>query len=72
LPYGQLKSLPIPKGAWKSIALDFIVKLPLLKDPLTGVEYDSILVIIERLTKYGYFIPYLEASDVEALAYTFL
>jgi len=52
--------------------LDFIVKLPLLKDPLTGVEYDSILVITDRLTKYGYFIPYLEASDAEALAYTFL
>ena len=72
LPYGQLKSLPVPKGAWKSIALDFIVKLPLSKDPLTGVEYDSILVITERLTKYGYFVPYLEASDAEALAYTFL
>jgi len=72
LPYRQLKSLPILKGAWKSIALDFIVKLPLLKDPLTGVEYDSILVIMERLTKYGYFIPYLEVSDAKALAYTFL
>ena len=52
--------------------MDFIVKLPLSKDPLTGVEYDSILVITERLTKYGYFIPYLEASDAKALAYTFL
>jgi hypothetical protein len=72
LPYGQLKSLPVPTGAWKSIALDFIVKLPLSRDPLTGVEYDSILVITERLTKYGYFVPYLEASDAEALAYTFL
>ncbi|KFY32530.1 hypothetical protein V493_00106 [Pseudogymnoascus sp. VKM F-4281 (FW-2241)] len=60
------------KGAWKSIALDFIVKLPPSKDPLTGVEYDSILVITERLTKYGKFIPYLEASDAEALVYTFL
>ncbi|KFY69492.1 hypothetical protein V496_00198 [Pseudogymnoascus sp. VKM F-4515 (FW-2607)] len=60
------------KGAWKSIALDFIVKLPLSRDPLTGVEYDSILVITERLTKYGKFVPYLEASDAEALAYTFL
>jgi len=72
LPYGQLKSLPILKGAWKLIALDFIVKLPLSKDPLTGVEYDLILVITERLTKYGYFILYLKASDAEALAYTFL
>jgi hypothetical protein len=72
LPYGQLKSPAVPTGAWKSIALDFIVKLPLSRDPLTGVLYDSILVITDRLTKYGYFVPYLEASDAEALAYTFL
>ena len=71
LPYRLLKSLPILKGAWKLIALDFIVKLLLLKDPLIGIEYDLILVIIERLTKYRYFIPYLEVSDVEALTYTF-
>ncbi|ELR10316.1 hypothetical protein GMDG_08736 [Pseudogymnoascus destructans 20631-21] len=25
--YGQLKSTPVPTGAWKSIALDFIVRL---------------------------------------------
>lgn len=72
LPYGQLKSPPTPKQAWKSIALDFVVKLPQSKDPLTGVDFDSILVITDRLTKYGYFIPYLEASNAEALAYTFL
>ena len=72
MPYGQLKSPYTLKGAWKLIALDFIVKLPLLKDPLTGVEYNSILVITERLTKYRYFIPYLEVSDAKALAYTFL
>ncbi|KFY32334.1 hypothetical protein V493_00296 [Pseudogymnoascus sp. VKM F-4281 (FW-2241)] len=69
---GQLMSTRVPKGAWKSIALDFIVKLPPSKDLLTGVEYNSILVITERLTKYGKFILYLEASDAEALAYTFL
>ena len=72
LLYRQLKLLLILKGAWKSIALDFIVKLLLFKNLLTGVEYDSILIITERLTKYGYFIPYLEVSDAKALAYTFL
>jgi hypothetical protein len=35
-----------------SIALDFISKLPRTKDPLTGISYDSILVIVDRLTKY--------------------
>ena len=57
-PYGQLKSPPILTGAWKLIALNFIVKLLLSKDLMIGIEYDLILVIIERLTKYRYFIPY--------------
>ena len=36
---------------------------------MTGVEYDSILVIIKRLTRYKMFIPYIEASIAEDLAY---
>jgi len=39
---------------------------------MTNVVYDSILVITDRLTKYGHFIPYKEASDAVELAYTFL
>jgi hypothetical protein len=58
--------------AWLSIALDFIIKLPLSKEPLTGVSYDSILVIVDRLTKYAHLIPYKEASNAEDLVYTFI
>jgi hypothetical protein len=54
------------------IVLDFVVKLLLSRDPITGIEYDSILVIIDRLTKYIYIISYLEASIVEDLVYAFL
>ena len=36
---------------------------------MTGIEYDSILVIIKRLTCYKMFIPYIEASIAEDLAY---
>ena len=36
---------------------------------MTGVEYDSILVIIKRLTRYRMFISYIEASIAEDLAY---
>jgi len=50
-PYGELQALAAPKGAWKSVTLDFITKLPKLKEPLTGIDYDSVLVIINRLTK---------------------
>ena len=43
---------------------DFIVKLLKLKDPITGQEYDSIFIIIDKFTKWGYFIAY----TVEILA----
>ena len=42
------------------------------KEKVIGVEFDSILVIIDRLTKYTYILLYKEASIVEDLTYTFL
>jgi hypothetical protein len=53
------------------VALDFVIKLPLFKKLITGVIYDSIMVVTDRLTKYAYFIPYLENSLAEDLAYMF-
>ena len=66
-----MKSPRTPAGAWTSVVLDFIVKLPKSKKLIIKVVYNSILVITDRLTKYGYFIPYKEASLAEDLAYTF-
>ena len=63
---------PIPGKPWKSIQWDFIVKLPPSKDPIIGVVYNSILVIVERLTKYMICIPYKESSTAEELAFAFL
>jgi hypothetical protein len=54
------------------IILDFVIKLLLLQDPITGIEYDSILVITDRLTKYTYIILYLEVNTAEDLVYMFL
>jgi hypothetical protein len=51
--------------------LDFIVKLPPLKEVITGVVYDSILVVTDRLIKYAYFIFYKEESIVKDLIYAF-
>jgi hypothetical protein len=53
------------------MALDFVIKLPLSKELITGVIYDSIIIITDRLTKYAYFIPYLKNSSAEDLAYIF-
>jgi hypothetical protein len=54
------------------IILDFVVKLLLLRDLIIRVEYDCILVVTDRLTKYIYIILYLEANIIENLAYMFL
>jgi hypothetical protein len=68
----MIQLLDIPKTPWTSIVLDFVIKLLLSQDLIIGVEYDSILVVINRLTKYTYIILYLKASIAEELAYTFL
>jgi hypothetical protein len=49
--HGQLKPLPIPPRAWKSVSMDFIVELP----PSQG--YDAIYVCVDRLTKMAHFAP---------------
>jgi len=50
-PYGSLKQLPIPEQPWKSISMDFIEKLP------SSSGFDTILVIVDQLTKQAIFIP---------------
>jgi hypothetical protein len=67
-----MRSPDIPKTPWTLIALEFVVKLLLSQDLITGIEYDFILVVTDRLTKYTYMIPYLKASTAEDLAYVFL
>ncbi len=50
--------------------MDFITKLPKSKDLLTRVVYNLILNIIDRLSKYRIFVPYLELLNIEQLADT--
>ena len=52
--------------------MNFIIKLLLSKKLLTRVIYNSILIIVDQLIKKARFISYLEASNAEELAYTFL
>jgi hypothetical protein len=49
-PSGLLQPLPIPTSSWFSISIDFIIDLP----PFN--YYDSILVVLDRLTKMVNFI----------------
>jgi hypothetical protein len=60
-----------PREAWQDVALDFVTKLSLSKELMTGVIYNFIIVVTDRLTKYVYFIFYFESSSAEDLAYIF-
>jgi transposase InsO family protein len=51
LPTGTLKTLEVPTRPWSEISMDFIEQLP------KSSKYDSILVIVDRLTKWAIFIP---------------
>jgi hypothetical protein len=51
-PAGMLQSLDIPEWKWESISMDFVVGLP-----RTRHNFDSIWVIIDRLTKSAHFLP---------------
>jgi hypothetical protein len=53
------------------VALDFVTKLPLFKELMTGMIYDFIMIVTDRLTKYTYFISYFESFLTEDLAYMF-
>jgi len=46
LPGGLLQPLPIPGEPWESVSMDFVVDLP-----TTPGGYDSVTVIVNRLTK---------------------
>ena len=64
-PAGKLMPNSIPEKPWSHISADFIMKLPLAQG------YDSILVIVDRLTKMAYFIPTIEKTTAERLARLF-
>jgi hypothetical protein len=51
-PTGLMQPLKVPEWKWEEIGMNFIVGLP-----QTPAGYDSIWVIVHRLTKVAHFIP---------------
>ncbi|GJU01823.1 putative reverse transcriptase domain-containing protein [Tanacetum coccineum] len=61
-PSGLLVQPDIPEWKWEKITMDFITKLP-----KTAAGFDSIWVIIDRLTKSAHFLSMRETNSTEKL-----
>ena len=48
------------------------MKLLKLKDPITGQKYDSIFIIVDKFTKWGYFIAYTEEILVKDIVQVYI
>jgi transposase InsO family protein len=62
LPYGEMVPLPVPNDLWEMVSLDLIVKLP-----KTQAGFDSVLVVVDMLSKYVVFEPVAETLRSEDL-----
>jgi hypothetical protein len=51
-PAGLLQPFPIPKWKWEVVTMDFITKFPRIRK-----KHDSIMVVVENITKASHFIP---------------
>ncbi|KAJ6437046.1 FHA domain-containing protein [Purpureocillium lavendulum] len=69
-PYGLLAPLPAPERPWQEISMDFITDLPTVR--CEKKTYSGILVVVDRLTRYGRFIPVSARITSDGLATVFL
>ncbi|GJU32597.1 putative reverse transcriptase domain-containing protein [Tanacetum coccineum] len=66
-PFRFVVTTEIPQWKWDNITMDFITKLP-----KSSQGYDTIWVIVDRLTKSAIFVPMRETDPMEKLARMYL
>ncbi|GJP54247.1 hypothetical protein CLOM_g13357 [Closterium sp. NIES-68] len=64
---GLLQPLPVPEQPWQVVSLDFITGLP-----PTSSGHDAILVVIDKFSKMGHFIPTHTTARTEETAQLFV
>jgi hypothetical protein len=62
---GLLQPLPILKGPWESVSMDFMVSLP----PSRG--FDAIMVVVDRFSKMAHFIPTKDEATTQEMGRLF-
>lgn len=65
-PIGLLQSSPILSQVWDHITMDFITRLP------NSGGYDTMLVVIDRFSKFAHFIPIKHPHTAKDIANVFL
>jgi hypothetical protein len=63
---GLLQPLPVPDQAWQVISMDFIEGLP------RSANADSILVVVDKFSRYAHFIPLLHPYTAFKVAQSFM
>ena len=66
-PAGLLQPLPIPEWKWETISMDFITGLP-----QTRKNHDSIMVVVDKLSKATHFIPMHSTYKAVQIAHLFM
>ncbi|GJT95103.1 putative reverse transcriptase domain-containing protein [Tanacetum coccineum] len=66
-PSGLLQQPEIPEWKWEKITMDFVSGLP-----RTPSGYDTIWVIVDRLTKSAHFLPMKKTDSMEKLTQQYL
>ncbi|GJW09967.1 putative reverse transcriptase domain-containing protein [Tanacetum coccineum] len=66
-PLGLLVQPAIPEWKWDNITMDFITKLP-----KSSQGFDTIWVIVDRITKSAHFLPIRENDPLDKLARLYL
>ena len=64
---GKLQPLAIPEMKWECISMDFVTRLPIVQG-----GYDSIMVIVDMLTKVAHLIPVKTTYTAASIAKVFI
>ena len=68
----SLQSLKVSNKSWQSMTINFITDLSELKNSITEVNYDEILIIINRFLKITKFISVRNRQTAKQLTYVLI